>query len=168
MRSPLPAIAFCCLLLAGCTMAPLVSTPTPLPLPPSEAASARPSPTAMSSGADPEVWRLRQVRSGALDAAAVREAMGETTVTLDDADTATGTAGCRTFEADYELENTQSISITALSVDESACPAPQPGLDDFVAFVTAAPVRAEFAPGLLTLSTRDGAYSMVFESVEGG
>jgi heat shock protein HslJ len=164
MRSPLPLVALCTLLLAGCAMAPLISSPTPLP--PSASASARPSPTSMSSGAEAEVWRLRDVRSGALDEAAVREAVGETTVTLEDSDTATGAAGCRTFEADYTLENLQTVDITRLDVDESACPTPQPALDDFVAFVTAEPVRAEFGAGLLTLSTRDGAYAMVFESEE--
>jgi hypothetical protein len=165
MRSRLPLIALSALLLAGCTMAPLISSPTPMP--PSEASSARPAPTSMSSASGGEVWRLRDVRSGALDAAAVRTAIGDASITLEDTDTATGTAGCRSFEADYELENSQTVRVTELRVDESACPAPTPALPDFVSFVTAEPVRAELGPGLLTLSTRDGAYAMVFES-EGG
>jgi hypothetical protein len=162
MRAPLPFIALSALVLVGCTMAPLISSPTPLP--PSASASAVPTPTGVDSVSGDETWTLRDVKAGPLDAAAVRSTIGTTSITMADSDTVTGTTGCRTFEADYELENAMELRVTDLRVDESGCPAPTPGLADFESFVTSEPVRAEFAGGVLTLSSRGGSYSLAFES----
>jgi hypothetical protein len=161
MRAALPFIALSALVLVGCTMAPLISSPTPLP--PSESASASPTPTGVDSVGG-EAWALRDVKAGPLDAAAVRSTIGATSITMAGTDAVTGTAGCRTFEADYELENAMELRVTSLHVDESGCAAPTPGLADFEAFVTSEPVRAEFAGGTLTLSTRGGAYALAFEA----
>jgi hypothetical protein len=161
MRTPLPFIALSALVLVGCTMAPLISSPTPLP--PSESTSASPTPTGVDSIGG-EAWTLRDVKAGPLDAAAVRSTIGATSITLAGTDEVTGTAGCRTFEAEYELENAMELRVTDLRVDESGCPAPTPGLAEFETFVTGEPVRAEFAGGLLTLSTRGGAYAFAFEA----
>lgn len=162
MRVRLPVITLATLLLAGCTMAPLISSPTPLP--PGEPSGEAPSPTSMSSMVGDEVWTLRDVKAGALDAGAVRAAIGDASITLADADTATGTAGCRTFEATYELVNSRTLRVTGLTVDESRCTAATPRLDQFVDFVTSAPISAQLSGDLLTLSSHEGAYAMVFES----
>jgi hypothetical protein len=162
MRAPLPFIALSALVLVGCTMAPLISSPTPLP--PSEARSASPEPTSVDSIGTGEVWTLRDVKAGPLDHAAIRSTIGPATVSLVDTDTATGTAGCRTFTADFDFETAMEVRITELTVDESGCAAPTPGLADFESFVTDKPISAQLAAGLLTLSMHDGTYAFVFEN----
>jgi heat shock protein HslJ len=144
--------------LAGCT----ADSAAP---PSAKSTAAASAPSVAPLPAETE-WRLEGVKAGMLDDAVVRDELGETTLELSGAREARGTAGCRTFEADYEIVDDDLVQVTRLDVDESGCAASYPAIGSFTSFVTMQRLRATLDGDVLSLATLDGAYALVFGAVE--
>jgi hypothetical protein len=162
------AFAAVALALTGCSPEPGSSAAPPA----AATATATPTPTVapVSEALAPEgsTFTLADVVAGPFNADTVQQAFGETAVEFSAPGEAAGSAGCRTFTATYAHDAAEdTVRITDLVVDDSACPAGSPALDDIVGFIeqqtfTADATAEADSVTTLTLTTLDGLYALAF------